>query len=536
MNASRVAFGNLTNSQQVAIISLSILALALTFWYMYTPRYPDVPTLRVSKKPWIIGTIEDKIMFITNSKELLQIGWERYSSKGINYLINLPLRKHLIMAPQFSEEIRTAPAEFVDNTIANSEITQVAWTIHSRLAWDQFHFKTPIRKTLTESLGPKLPDIVEEAKMCLHEYVGRSKDWTPRKMYTLGFDIVTRTANRLLFGADLARDPEFQRLSIHYTDILFGGAEKVRNLPSFLKPIVMWMATDLYPAQKLAKKILGPIISKRIQDEDRFKADGRQEEWEKVKPFDAIQWVLDVAPPDQRRTDMMVYRMLHINVAAIHTSSSTFLEAFYFLSISPQYHDELREEITKVFRQEGSWTKQALTHLVKLDSFITEALRLCPNAPVKLQRYTIRDWRLSDDSVIPKGNYLWTNYLSLSLDDRTWKDARQFDPWRMYRRRQQEGQANQHQFVMTSSTNLTFGHGKNACPGRFFAANEIKTLMALIIMTYEIRCTNIKDGVNEIIDGGYLNLAKTPIQHPIVEFKYRGDSIPGDIRPLFTQI
>lgn len=33
---------------------------------------------------------------------------------------------------------------------------------------------------------------------------------------------------------------------------------------------------------------------------------------------------------------------------------------------------------------------------------------------------------------------------------------------------------------------LSFGHGRHACPGRFFASNEVKMLMAYVIMNYDV--------------------------------------------------
>lgn len=54
----------------------------------------------------------------------------------------------------------------------NAQLMQLGHTLHRRLMWDQYHFELPIRKSLTQSLGPKLPDIVEEAKLSLVEYIG----------------------------------------------------------------------------------------------------------------------------------------------------------------------------------------------------------------------------------------------------------------------------------------------------------------------------------------------------------------------------
>jgi len=40
--------------------------------------------------------------------------------------------------------------------------------------------------------------------------------------------------------------------------------------------------------------------------------------------------------------------------------------------------------------------------------------------------------------------------------------------------------------VSVSDDFLSFGHGRHACPGRFFASNEIKMLVAYLVMNYDV--------------------------------------------------
>ena len=47
---------------------------------------------------------------------------------------------------------------------------------------------------------------------------------------------------------------------------------------------------------------------------------------------------------------------------------------------------------------------------------------------------------------------------------------------------------------------MSFGFGRHACPGRFFAANEIKLILARLLLDYDIR---MPPGVTE----PYRNLA-----------------------------
>jgi cytochrome P450 len=42
-------------------------------------------------------------------------------------------------------------------------------------------------------------------------------------------------------------------------------------------------------------------------------------------------------------------------------------------------------------------------------------------------------------------------------------------------------------FVSVSPNSLLFGYGRHACPGRFFAANEIKMIVARAVLTYDMR-------------------------------------------------
>ena len=50
--------------------------------------------------------------------------------------------------------------------------------------------------------------------------------------------------------------------------------------------------------------------------------------------------------------------------------------------------------------------------------------------------------------------------------------------------RSQEGKERTFQLVLTSPDYLAFGHGQHACPGRFFAANQIKVALCHLLIKY----------------------------------------------------
>lgn len=197
----------------------------------------------------------------------------------------------------------------------------------------------------------------------------------------LCFDIVTRTANRLLFNIPLTRNKEFHKLSIDYTFVMFGGANIVRKWPEILKPLVMWWSTKLSATQAIGRRLLLPLLEERVRKERSARINGVAKT--RKKEDDMVQWILDYASDEELDANRLMYRMLHINVAAVHTSSSTMADVLYAITVFPQYQAELREEIITIFRREGGWSKQTLTFLYKMDSFMTECGRITPNASRK---------------------------------------------------------------------------------------------------------------------------------------------------------
>lgn len=72
-------------------------------------------------------------------------------------------------------------------------------------------------------------------------------------------------------------------------------------------------------------------------------------------------------------------------------------------------------------------------------------------------------------------------------DESIWEDAKTYNGYRFYNKRQEPGHENKHQLVMTSKEHIGFGYGVHACPGRFFASNEIKILLVHLLMKYDFK-------------------------------------------------
>jgi cytochrome P450 len=127
---------------------------------------------------------------------------------------------------------------------------------------------------------------------------------------------------------------------------------------------------------------------------------------------------------------------------------------------------------------------------------------------------------LSDGTHLPAGTKLLAPQAGFSHDERFFEDAHAFDALRFYKLRQKSDEdANRWQFTSISDTNMNFGAGKHACPGRFFAGNEIKMSLAYFLLNYEVK---LKDG-EERPKPMVMVMSKAP--KPNVELLFRRRSV-----------
>lgn len=67
----------------------------------------------------------------------------------------------------------------------------------------------------------------------------------------------------------------------------------------------------------------------------------------------------------------------------------------------------------------------------------------------------------------------------------------EFDAFRFSRPRETGAEAHSLEqkntaVITTSDDFLGFGHGRHACPGRFFASQELKLMLAYLVMNYDV--------------------------------------------------
>ena len=91
--------------------------------------------------------------------------------------------------------------------------------------------------------------------------------------------------------------------------------------------------------------------------------------------------------------------------------------------------------------------------------------------------------------LIPEGTMVAANMVDAHFHPSMWGEtASEFDPYRFIKLEKATGKAIQ---LPTSTLyTMTFGYGRHACPGRFFAGQEMKLLMAYFLKNYDLKFEN----------------------------------------------
>lgn len=303
-------------------------------------------------------------------------------------------------------------------------------------------------------------------------------DWiTTEPFYPIAVDVVSRLSARVFLGEKLCRDPDWIRVSGDYTVTLFTAIQALRKYPRFLQPFMYRLG--LVPEIKVLDQL--ETKATKIIEEELARQEGLGPE---NVESNSLQWVASMAAQKKITGYNPVWAQLALTLAAIHTTSMAFTNTLFDLVAHPDLIDELRQEIMIVIGTQG-WQKTSLNHLRLMDSVLKESQRLNPPDAYSMRRKVMESVTLSDGTVLPKGSHFVLPPVVLRDERLYGPDPDVYDGRRWYRMRQQPGNETKFQYVTTTPDMHGFGHGEHACPGRFFASNELKIALVHAIMKYD---------------------------------------------------
>ncbi|KAI0725682.1 cytochrome P450 [Fomitopsis betulina] len=377
----------------------------------------------------------------------------------------------VVTSPAAINELAKAP-EDVLSSVAGNDVTRLEQLqILQALGLDVSqtpYLKQLIRTRLMRNAARMFDDIHDEA-------VSAFTDEVHVRAADIALEVVCRVINRVFVGrnADYLAVPKGFMMHVGISRVF------IKPFPDVMKPLIARLCSLIPGRVDRASRHLGSIITERLRVADLPKGSGQHHGTD--APNDLLQWLIEGAPEGRERTvPALVLGVLIINFAALHTTSTIYTQALYYLAAHPEHAAALREEVERVVRVDG-WSNASLGNMRLVDGFLKEVLRVTIGA-VSMSRKAVRDYTFADGTFIPKGTMVVAATHCLHFEADRYGDPAVFDP------RRYDGLSSSKDNLTTMNDHYwSFGHGQHACTGRFFAATVLKVLTAHTVVTYDVK-------------------------------------------------
>uniref|UniRef100_A0A8C3WH94 Uncharacterized protein n=1 Tax=Catagonus wagneri TaxID=51154 RepID=A0A8C3WH94_9CETA len=162
-------------------------------------------------------------------------------------------------------------------------------------------------------------------------------------------------------------------------------------------------------------------------------------------------------------------------MAAGHDSTASGISwVLYALASHPEHQQRCREEIQSLLGDGTSITWDHLDKIPYTTMCIKEALRLFPPVP-SISRELSKPITFPDGRSLPAGITLSLSFYALHHNPKVWPNPEEFDPSRFA----PGSPRHSHAF-------LPFSGGSRNCIGKQFAMNEMKVVVALTLLRFEL--------------------------------------------------
>lgn len=459
--------------------------------------YKNIPL--VGKSRWALSNTKAKERFVNSASELIQQGFAQGKS-AFQAMFSHSLM--IVLHPRLMNEVKSHPHLSFDEATKRLFFGGQFPGFEVFEGQDKDHIMLNIiNKKITHTLGQQTVPLSKETASLLKDTFSESDEWQPFVFAKEIPHMVARLSSLVFMGEEICHNQEWLDVSVNYTIDSFVAARELRLWPAALRHVVHWFlpsAQKVRNDMRIARRIVQEEIEKRrLIREGKLPGKG-----EKTHP-DVLDWIEEAAagrPFNETRAQV------GLALAAIHTTSNMLTNVLYDLTAYSEHIQPLRDEIKAVLEEDGGLKKTSLVKMKLLDSVMKETQRMNPAGMTSINRVAIKDVPLSDGTVIPKGAGVVVSG-HIMRDDSVYPDAQRYDGYRFYNKRQEPGHEHRHQFVTTTPEHFGFGHGQHACPGRFFAANEIKIFLVHLLVKYDWkfveqqgRPKNILHGTENICD------------------------------------
>ncbi|KAF9877040.1 hypothetical protein CkaCkLH20_05306 [Colletotrichum karsti] len=479
-------------ASHIIILSTAVTVLAWVVKYIYEQLQDDNRLSQVPTHSFADGNNSRK-RYLTDLKSLLESGYRRYNKAGQPFKITIPVggysvKYRVILPKEHLQEIK-----HLSNNV-------FSWQLASKVIFAQDYTGAPDRgpwsgKALRVGIHQNLSDITNELNKRINEYFdthlpqqqGEAAEINFMEFFIAAITYITST---VLVDERLSSDPEWLRETSEFAVNRYLAADDVRKWP----PLVAKLVAPFIPSVRTLRQQRVYVLQKLRPIYEELRAEGLLSAGDKRRRSRGrfgFEWLWAGSPDDVTLQDFSD-TMMRTLIAAIHTTAKTISVAFVDMLTQPTLATELKEEAKNAVSEDGRSVD--LDKLIKLDCFLKESQRLSPVFLFTMNRILTEDYEFKCSNLkLPKGTMITAPAAAIATDPETFQDPNTFDGHRYLRMREDHKEAASSLVLgMSTIDSLGFGLGNQACPGRFLAVNNLKTLMAKLLLGWNL--TLMKDG------------------------------------------
>jgi len=138
---------------------------------------------------------------------------------------------------------------------------------------------------------------------------------------------------------------------------------------------------------------------------------------------------------------------------------------------------------SRQLHQRDPTTQSTSTWSVPIGTNSSNSTALLTVSTVNVRRIVREPFTFSDGTYIPEGTLVAVAAHSVHMDESNYPDPTSFRPFRFV----DENARRKVGLTAIHADWLAFGYGRRACPGRFFAADIVKLLLAHMVVNYDMK-------------------------------------------------
>ncbi|KAF8919332.1 cytochrome P450 [Mucidula mucida] len=426
------------------------------------------------KIPRVYGRsgIVDLVKAIVNTQAYLHDGYLK--TKGVGGLFKLPTPTRWVVVATDPETMRDI-YRGSDNELSSSDaieaILQFSHTLGPEILDNPYHVPL-MTSLLSKRLDEICPGMFEEL-----DYVfQKSLESNDIHGHTFLENVVSSVSNRIFVGLPLCRNQQFLQLTRTFTFRMTIVGFILSGTPYFLRRFLAFLISPNRVQARIAQ-LVQPVV---LQQQKAMVL----KEPKLAQSIDVLSNMMAIAEGKEQSAMALTLRIMHLNFAAVSSTSIILPLAFNHLASRQDWQDEIAAEAQEIIDQEG-WSFAALSRMPKLDSLVKEVMRFHHFSSTTLGRVvTAPSFTFSNGITVPRGTLLCATSRELCLDN----TGAEFQPFRFVKE-------DEIRLATDSSTTSTpqympWGHGKHACPGRFFAVCQMKAIIAYTFFHYKVSVAN----------------------------------------------